>query len=78
MASLTAQRKALKKKLNAKLKAGTVPRYLRALHEAPFGYAQHFVEWHDCNPSQLTKERSYTQLCVYEDLGKVRIGSRNG
>ncbi len=32
---------------------------------------EHFVEWHDEDVNQLMKGRSYAQVCLYRDLGKV-------
>ena len=62
-------RKALR---NAEVKMGNVPRFLRAVETLKGGGTiDHFVEWHNGDDVRMTKPTSFTQACVYLDLGEV-------
>ena len=53
--------------------SGEVPRFLRAAQKIKGSKKKvyHFVEWHSGDAKMLMSPQSFTQLCVYEDLGEV-------
>ena len=65
---------AAKRKLRQLIQQGSIPRFLRAVEVVKGGKKKvyHFVEWHSGQAKLLMAPTSYTQLCVYKDLGEVR------
>ena len=64
---------AAKRKLRQLIQAGEVPRFLRAVQKIKGSKKKvyHFVEWHSGDAKMMMSPTSFTQLCVYEDLGEV-------
>ena len=65
---------ATRRMLRQSIQEGEVPRFLRAVQKVKGSSKKmyHFVEWHSGDTRELMKPTSYTQLCVYQDLGEVR------
>ncbi len=64
---------AAKRKLRQLIQQGSIPRFLRAVQlvKGSKKKVYHFVEWHSGDAKQLMATTSFTQLCLYEDLGEV-------
>ena len=64
---------AARRKLRQLVQEGEVPRFLRAAQKIKGSKKKvyHFVEWHSGDAKMLMSPQSFTQLCVYEDLGEV-------
>ena len=62
-----------KRKLRQLIQQGSIPRFLRAVEVVKGSKKKvyHFVEWHSGDAKQLMAPTSFTQLCVYRDLGEV-------
>ena len=62
-----------KRKLRQLIQQGSIPRFLRAVEVVKGSKKKvyHFVEWHSGDAKQLIAPTSFTQLCVYRDLGEV-------
>ncbi len=62
-----------KRRLRQLIQQGSIPRFLRAVQllKGSKKKVYHFVEWHSGDAKLLMAPTSYTQLCLYEDLGEV-------
>ncbi len=62
-----------RRRLRQLIQQGSIPRFLRAVQLVRGGKKKvyYFVEWHSGDAKLLMAPTSYTQLCLYEDLGEV-------